>query len=70
MDSLRATYLARTGKFWAQGPSRSLARSTTLLLLFVLLLRFVQFFVGQAEEVRLTDAAGSAICVCICGESE
>jgi len=26
---LHATYLARTGKFWAQGPSRSLARSTT-----------------------------------------
>jgi len=28
MDSLRATYLARTGKFEAQGPSRSLAWST------------------------------------------
>jgi len=43
---------------------------THLLLLFVLLLRFVQFFVRQAEEVRLTDAAGSAICVYIYGESE
>jgi len=29
MDSLRATYLARTEKFWAQVPSRSHARSTT-----------------------------------------
>jgi hypothetical protein len=28
MDSLRATYLARTGKFWARSPFRSLARST------------------------------------------
>jgi len=28
MGSLCATYLARTGKFWAQDPSRSLARST------------------------------------------
>jgi len=28
-DNLRATYLARTGKFWVQSPSRSLARSTT-----------------------------------------
>jgi len=27
MDSVRPTYLARRGKFWAQGPSRSLARS-------------------------------------------
>jgi len=28
MDSLRATYLGRTEKFWAQRPSRNLARST------------------------------------------
>jgi len=30
MDSLRATYLARRGKFWAEGRSRSFARSTML----------------------------------------
>jgi len=28
MDVLRATYLARTRKFWARSPSRSVARST------------------------------------------
>jgi len=31
MDSLRATYLARTGRFWVWSPSCRLARSTILL---------------------------------------
>jgi hypothetical protein len=32
-DVLRATYLARTGKSGARGPSRSLGRSTVILRL-------------------------------------
>jgi hypothetical protein len=43
---------------------------TQLLLAFVVPLRFVKFFAGQAEVFSPPAAAGSVIFVCLCGEGE
>jgi hypothetical protein len=43
---------------------------TQLSLVFVIPLRFVQFFVGHSEEDSLRAEAGSVISACVCGESE